>query len=98
MELSKTYWVYILASSTCTLYIGFTNDPERRVLEHKQGEIEGSTHDYGVNRLVYYEGFGDPYCSHWKREATQRLEAFQEGCIHRIHESAVAGSERGWYS
>ncbi len=51
------YWVYIIASLSGTLYIGMTNSIERRVAEHKSGEFEGFAHEYGCNRLVYYESF-----------------------------------------
>jgi putative endonuclease len=39
------------------LYIGATNDLDRRVFEHKQGLIEGFTRKYKVTRLVYVEEF-----------------------------------------
>ncbi len=51
----KRYYVYILASKTGTLYVGVTNDLQRRIFEHKHGLIKGFTKRYGVNRLVYYE-------------------------------------------
>ncbi len=52
----KTYYVYILASKrNGTLYIGVTNDPLKRVYEHKKNLIEGFTGKYQVRQLVYYE-------------------------------------------
>ncbi len=51
----KTYWVYIMSSSTGTLYVGVTNDLERRVLEHKNKTFRGFTGKYDINRLVYFE-------------------------------------------
>ena len=59
MAHTRSYWVYILASRTCALYIGVTNDLQRRVFEHKEGQMPGFTKRYGVNRLVYLEEFGD---------------------------------------
>ena len=57
---SQGYFVYILASGLGgTLYIGVTNDLVRRVYEHKTKAAEGFTEKYGVDRLVYYEAFGD---------------------------------------
>ena len=57
--MSKSYYVYILANKrNGTLYIGVTNDLERRVWEHKQGLAEGFTKKYGVKMLVYFEDFG----------------------------------------
>jgi putative endonuclease len=51
------YWVYIVASFTGTLYIGMTNNMERRVAEHKSGEFEGFASEHHCHRLVYYECF-----------------------------------------
>lgn len=51
----KTYYVYIMASSSGTLYTGVTDDLERRVFEHKHKLIPGFSSKYNVNRLVYYE-------------------------------------------
>jgi len=51
----KRYYVYILASETGTLYIGVTNDLQRRIYEHKHGLIKGFTKKYSVTRLAYYE-------------------------------------------
>ncbi len=56
----RTYYVYIMSSKSGVLYIGATNDLERRVFEHKQGLIEGFTKKYRVTRLVYVEEFDGP--------------------------------------
>jgi putative endonuclease len=53
------FWVYIVASRTGTLYIGTTNNIERRMCEHKSGEFEGFAGKYGCNRLVYQESFDE---------------------------------------
>jgi len=58
--MSKTYYVYILASKrNGTLYIGVTNDLGRRVLEHREGLVPGFIKKYGIKTLVYYEIFDD---------------------------------------
>ncbi len=50
------YYVYILASdSNSTIYIGMTNDLQRRINEHKSDAIDGFTKRYKVHKLVYYE-------------------------------------------
>jgi putative endonuclease len=54
---SKNYYVYILASISRTLYVGVTNDLERRVAEHAQGLTRGFAAKYHVGRLVYFEAF-----------------------------------------
>lgn len=48
-------YVYILASINRVLYIGSTDDPRRRVHEHKHGRGNAFTARYRVNKLVYYE-------------------------------------------
>ena len=55
----KTYYVYIMASTSRTLYTGVTNNLERRVLQHRHKASAGFTERYNINRLVYYETFGD---------------------------------------
>ena len=46
------YWVYIVTNKTnSTLYIGMTNDLERRMAEHRSGEVKGFTQRYSLNRL-----------------------------------------------
>jgi putative endonuclease len=51
------YWVYILASSSGTLYIGITSELDVRVRQHKSLEIEGFASKYRCTRLVYFESF-----------------------------------------
>ena len=53
------YYVYILCSFSRVIYIGVTNDLERRVNEHKQKLIPGFTSRYNINRLIYFETFGE---------------------------------------
>src|SRR5215813_3567360 len=53
------FWVYIVSSVSGTLYIGVTDDIDRRGREHKEGLIEGFSKKYKCTRLVYYESFDD---------------------------------------
>jgi len=54
--MSKTYFVYILASKyNGTLYIGVTNNLEKRIFEHKTNVIKGFTAKYCIHKLVYFE-------------------------------------------
>ena len=54
------YFTYIMASKkNGTLYVGMTNNIERRAHEHKSDFYSGFTKQYKVHRLVYYEMYGD---------------------------------------
>lgn len=56
----KYYYVYIMTNKFNTvLYIGVTNDIERRVAEHKSHSIEGFTAKYKLDKCVYVEECGD---------------------------------------
>ncbi len=72
----RQFFVYIMTSTTKTLYIGMTNDLERRVFEHKNKLNKGFTEKYFVNSLVYFEMFESPieaidrekYLKNWRRQ------------------------------
>ena len=51
----KQYYIYIMSNKSKTLYIGITNNLQRRVYEHKNKLIEGFTKRYNLTILVYYE-------------------------------------------
>lgn len=54
------YYVYIVTNKhRTTLYIGVTNDLERRKAEHKNGETAGFTQRYHLNRLVWFDHYRD---------------------------------------
>ena len=56
------YFVYILANwNDSVLYIGVTNNLERRLYEHRNGLADGFTKKYNVHKLVYYEYTNEAY-------------------------------------
>ncbi len=56
----KAGFVYMMASSkNGTIYIGVTDDLVRRVYEHREGLVAGSTKRYGCKLLVWYQAFDD---------------------------------------
>jgi putative endonuclease len=60
MKENKQYYIYILTNkSNKVIYIGVTNDLERRMFEHKNKLVGGFTKRYNLMKLVYYEVTGD---------------------------------------
>lgn len=57
--LVKQYFAYIMANDGRTLYVGMTNDLERRAYQHKQKRLPGFTKRYALTRLVHYEATSD---------------------------------------
>ena len=80
--MNKTYYVYLITNwNNKVLYIGVTNNLERRLYEHKNRLIKGSTEKYNINKLVYFEQTDDIYSAitrekeikQWRREKKNNL-------------------------
>lgn len=77
------FYVYIMASSSGTLYVGFTNNVLRRSIEHKESKDAGFTKKYSCCKLVYCEYYEYVYdainrekeIKKWRREKKQKLIA-----------------------
>ena len=78
----KIYYVYILTNwNNKVMYVGITNDLERRIYEHKEKLVKGFINKYNVNKLVYYEQTPDISAAlnrekkikKWRREKKNRL-------------------------
>lgn len=76
------YNVYILTNKNNTVvYIGVTNNIERRLYEHKNELIKGFTKKYHLHKLVYNEVYNDindalrreKQLKGWKRERKNAL-------------------------
>ena len=55
----KTFYTYIMASDSGTLYIGMTNNIKKRVHQHKHHLIPGFTDEHNIENLLYVETFHD---------------------------------------
>jgi putative endonuclease len=72
----KTYYVYVLASKSRTLYVGVTSNLDKRLWEHSNKTVDGFTSRYNVTRLVYFEQTQDVHSAiarekqlkNWRRE------------------------------
>ena len=75
--MTKEAYVYIMSSRyNTTLYIGMTNDLQRRVGEHKAHVNKGFSNRYNCEKLVYFEELEsidaainrEKELKNWKRE------------------------------
>ena len=57
---NRAFFVYIMSSKSGVLYIGVTNNLERRVNEHREGLTPGFTKRYSLRHLVYFEEYDSP--------------------------------------
>ena len=57
------YFVYVLSSTGRTLYVGVTNDLERRLYQHRTGSGSSFTDQYRVGRLVHFEETSDVHAA-----------------------------------
>ena len=80
----KSYYVYILTNwDGSVMYIGVTNDLERRLFEHKNKLVPGFSSKYKIDKLVYYEETPDVQAAiarekqlkSWRREKKDALVA-----------------------
>jgi putative endonuclease len=85
----KQYWVYILTNRSGTLYVGMTNDLERRVREHKAGRVPGFIKRYNIDRLIHFETFGEV------RDAIQREKQIK-GWVRRKKVALIEQANPGW--
>lgn len=81
MKREYSFWVYIMASKTGTLYVGFTNELTWRIYEHKNDLVDGFTKKYQCHKLVYFEEHQyvlnaierEKQIKKWRREKKEKL-------------------------
>jgi putative endonuclease len=58
-----TFWAYMLHCNTGRLYVGHTDDLERRIAQHQSGALPGFTKAFAPVKLI------------WSQEFVTRVEA-----------------------
>lgn len=80
--MEKTYYVYLLTNwNNQVMYVGVTNNLERRIYEHRNKLVDGFTKKYNVEKLVYFETASDVLAAierekqikKWRREKKNQL-------------------------
>jgi putative endonuclease len=78
---THSYSVYIIASKSRVIYIGMTNDLERRVYEHKNDLTNGFSKKYRCHRLVYYESFDEVLKAIGREKQLKRWSRVKKVCL-----------------
>jgi putative endonuclease len=82
MPMTGRYYVYLVTNwNNKVMYLGVTNNVERRLYEHKNKLVKGFTEKYNVNKLVYFEETQDVTAAiarekeikKWRREKKNQL-------------------------
>jgi putative endonuclease len=81
----QNYFVYILTNNDrhTVLYIGITNDLERRANEHSLGNGSAFARQYNAHKLIYFEAYPDAQSAiarekqlkNWSRQKKEALIA-----------------------
>jgi putative endonuclease len=95
------YCVYIVASRSRVLYIGVTNNLERRICEHRTSAIQGFTSRYRCHRLVWFEPYvtvtlaiaREKQLKNWSR--TKKIQLIEQQNPTWVDLSADWGKEAG---
>ena len=72
----RRFYVYMLSNNSHTIYVGVTNDVQRRLWEHRQKRADSFTRDYNITMLVYLEEYAraddaiarEKQLKNWRRE------------------------------
>jgi len=85
MSANRRYYVYLVTNwNNKVMYVGVTNNLERRIYEHKNKIIRGFTEKYNLHKLVYFEETQDVNAAierekeikKWRREKKNKLVNF----------------------
>jgi putative endonuclease len=87
----QNYFVYILTNADrhTVLYIGVTNDLERRCSEHSLGEGSAFAKQYNAHKLVHFEAYPDPVSAIAREKQLKRWSRSKK-------ELLIARSNPGW--
>jgi putative endonuclease len=74
--MDRRFYVYIISNVSHTLYIGFTNDIQKRIWQHRQKQADSFTREYNISMLVHLEEFDraddaiarEKQLKNWRRE------------------------------
>ena len=97
-RVKNEYYIYIVGSSSGTLYIGVTSDIQRRMFEHKKGLYAGFTKKYKCNKLLYYEFFNDIEEAIRREKVTKGWKRFKKENLIKINNPGWKDLSESWFT
>ena len=83
------YYVYMLKSEKdCSLYIGYTNDLKRRLVEHNQLQNVSTKHKAPF-QLIYYEAYRARADARHREDMLKRFAGSMTHLRKRVRESLL---------
>ncbi|MDR3725560.1 MAG: GIY-YIG nuclease family protein [Terracidiphilus sp.] len=92
-----SYFTYIMASRSRTLYVGMTGNLQRRVFEHKWKEHDGFTARYNCDRLVWFELHQDVQVAIAREKELKGWRRSKKIALIESANAAWADLSRDWY-
>jgi putative endonuclease len=92
-----SYFTYIMASRSHTLYVGVTGDLHKRVYQHKWKEHEGFTARYNCDRLVWFERYQDVRNAIGREKALKGWRRARKIALIESVNPAWVDLSRDWY-
>jgi putative endonuclease len=86
---NHSYSVYIVANKSRAIYIGMTNNLERRVYEHKNDLVDGFSNQYRCHRLLYYGTLDEVLKAIDREKQLKRWNRAKKDCL-------IEHSNRTW--
>lgn len=90
------FYIYIVASRSLTLYVGFTSNLEGRIAQHKRGTYEGFSKAYKCHRLVYFERFQTAVVAIAREKQLKRWSRGKKIALIRLMNPAWADLSEDW--
>jgi putative endonuclease len=92
-----SYFTYIMASRSRTLYVGMTGNLQRRVFEHKWREHDGFTARYNCDRLVWFERHQDVQVAIAREKELKGWRRSKKIALIESANAAWVDLSRDWY-
>jgi putative endonuclease len=77
------FFVYILKNKNSQLYIGYSSNLDRRVLEHERSLVD-TTRRLGFDQLIYYEAYIDEVSAKEREKKLKQFGSSYQGLIKRL--------------